>query len=63
MPVPLPFSRIPTEAIAAPSAGVPVQPETPVNFVRSVVPVNEQVPVIPAMVNFPLRGTESWSRR
>ena len=39
--------------IAAPSAGVPVQPVMPVNFVRSVVSVYEQVPVIPAIVNLP----------
>ena len=54
IPVPLPFSRIPTDVIAALSAGVPVQPEIPVNFVRSVVPVYEQVPVIPAIVNLPV---------
>ena len=39
MPLPLPFSKIPTEATAAPSAGVPVQPVIPVNLLRPVVPV------------------------
>ena len=38
--------------IAAPSAGMPVQPVTPVNDVV-VVPVYVQVPVMPAPVNVP----------
>ena len=54
IPLPLPFSRMPTDVTAAPSAGVPVQPVIPVNCVRPVVPVYEQVPVAPATVNFPV---------
>ena len=44
----------PTRVTVVPSPGFPVQPVIPVNVLPPEVPVYEQVPLMPASVNWPL---------